>query len=1385
MAVPIQVTPISQFDPHGEASSTSQRWEKWCKGFARFAAAAGVTDDGQKHMLFLHSAGPEVQDVFDTLQEDGEQTYANALRMLTEYFTPMRNSAYSRHVFRKEKQKEGETVGQYITRLRTLIKVCDYRDDQIHEFIRDQVVEGCKSHRLRTKLLARRQLTLDNVIDMATAMEASEHEASQMDGDRSDKAFTISHQNRGGYRGRGRARGRGHQVNSRVLKCWGCGKAYPHDGGESSCPAFNEECHKCHRTGHFQKFCKVEQTSHGQSRGRWRGRGHGHGRGRVHEVSSDTRENNPDNSSEDYDYVFSVENEVHTIGGESKGVPPKFKITFPTNIEIVMTADSAATCSLIDEKTYNNNLSHVSLEGVRTGIKAYGGTQIQTKGYFHETVSCKGKSVREVFFVVRGHSGCLLSVKASKALKLIKVADHVCNAVNADMYPSVFEGVGKLKDIEIDLHINESVPPVASRHRRIPFHQREKVQKEIQYLLDNDIIERAEGPTPWVSNIVVVPKPKRPGEVRICVDMREPNRAVMRERHPSPVIDDLVERLDGAKVFSRIDLRSGYHQLLLSERSRYITTFSTHIGLFRYKRLNFGICSASEVFQKTIEDVLSGIDGVFNISDDIFIFGKGEDAYKAHDVALDQVLHRLQEKGLTANRSKCEFRKPEMEFFGMMFSGSGTSPDEKKVEALVKLSAPTSVSEVQSLLGMTNYLARFIPGYSTITAPIRKLTVKTQEFEWGSEQESAFKKLKSILSSSPVVSFFDVSKETELIVDASPVGLGAMLVQYDKKRNPSVVAYGSRALTSVEMRYKSQLEREALAVVWACEYFHVYILGAPVKIITDHQPLVTLYGNPSAKLPLRLERWGMRLLPYQPVVEYRRGKDNPSDYMSRHPIESEESSREILVAEEYVNFIAAERIPKAMTVSEVIDATNVDATLCAVKDLLLTDRWAMMETKYASDPSVDYEALQAYSKVGNQLTVAEDGLVLKGHKIAIPEKLQKHVVQLAHEGHQGLVKTKALIREKVWFPRIERLVEETLNQCIACKSSYDPKTREPLIMTELPTRKWSCLAADFYGPLPSGDYLLVVLDEYSRFPEVEVIRSLSARTVIPVFDKIFASRGTPDKLKTDNGTPFQSEEFKKFADHLGFIHRKITPYWPEANGTVERFMRNIGKVCKCAQVEGKPWLQELYRFLRNYRATPHSSTGVPPATVLNGQSLKIKLPQVTHTENDAVIRNRDIAAKAKMKAYAENRRNIKPSNVCVGDRVLMKNTTQHGKMVPKFQPKPFEVVQKKGSMIVAQRGHELKARNSCHFQKVTTSVNPLIEPMNPAFLDIDAEPPMDATFNLVPTPPSTPRAQQNPVIRENPSPKPQVHSPLSRPQRSRTTPKHLKDFEVKLPSFGK
>ncbi|KAJ8346728.1 hypothetical protein SKAU_G00281290 [Synaphobranchus kaupii] len=462
--------------------------------------------------------------------------------------------------------------------------------------------------------------------------------------------------------------------------------------------------------------------------------------------------------------------------------------------------------------------------------------------------------------------------------------------------------------------------------------------------------------------------------------MHLPNLAIQRERPITPTIDDLIHDLNGAVVFSKLELNAGYHQLELHPDSRYITTFTTHTGLWRYTRLNFGISSAAEVFQNTIQQMLEGIPNVRNISDDILVYGKTQEE---NDRSLKAVFERLRKKNLTLNEEKCEYSKPKLEFFGYVFSKSGISADPKKISAI---------------------------------QTYRPLLIPTD----------------------------------------------------DKEEH--IVAYASHALIGVEQRY-SQTEREALAIIWACEHFHLYLYGSHFTVITDHKPLELNFNSPKSTPPARLERWRLRLQPYSFTVKYKAGKDNPADYMSRHPVQGEPPQRASRMAEEYVSFIVDHTLPKAMTLEMVQEETMKDPTLQEVIRLLDTGLWPNKSCESHSNDRVNYNDLRALFRLRNELTLNSGAnILLRGTKLVLPTSLRQKAVDLAHTGHSGIVKTKQLIREKVWFPGIDGMAEKAIQHCIPCQAVTEEHQMEPLQMSELPKAPWLEVSIDFTSPYPSGDY---------------------------------------------------------------------------------------------------------------------------------------------------------------------------------------------------------------------------------------------------------------------------------------------------------------------------
>ena len=495
-------------------------------------------------------------------------------------------------------------------------------------------------------------------------------------------------------------------------------------------------------------------------------------------------------------------------------------------------------------------------------------------------------------------------------------------------YSTVFEGQGKLTNQQIKLHIRYDVKPILQPQCRIPYHMRKEVSTELQKLVEQDIIEEViNQPTPWISPIVCMPK--KDGGTRICVDMRETNQAIERERHVMPTLQDFRAEVNGSKFFSKIDLKQAYHQLELEPESRFITTFTTHDGLFRYKRLNYGTCSTAEIFQNVLEKNLRDIRGVKNIADDIIIHGK---TWHAHDEALENCLKRLETLNLKAKGEKCCFLQKEITFYGLMFTAEGTRPDPERINKLVNVARPTNASEVRSFLGMANTCHEYIPNYAIITAPLRELTKKNTIFEWKLPQQKAFEQLKKKLTQAPVMAYYDTTKRSLVIVDGSPQGISAILAQRERQGQPyKIISYASRALSPVERRY-SQTDIEGLSLVWGIEHFRMFLLGSEFDVITHHGALEAIFNNPRSNPPARIQRWMMKLQLYNFRVIYQKGLLNEADYLSRHPHSPTYTvPEEEQMAEEYVNYIVKHTIPKSMTIEDITEATSRDPVLVKVR----------------------------------------------------------------------------------------------------------------------------------------------------------------------------------------------------------------------------------------------------------------------------------------------------------------------------------------------------------------------------------------------------------------------------------------------------------------------
>lgn len=390
-------------------------------------------------------------------------------------------------------------------------------------------------------------------------------------------------------------------------------------------------------------------------------------------------------------------------------------------------------------------------------------------------------------------------------------------------------------------------------------------------------------------------------------------------------------------------------------------------------------------------------------------------------------------------------------------------------------------------------------------------------------------------------------------------------------------------------------------------------------------------------------------------------------------------------------------VAKSITHDEIIKATIEDEEL---QELIRRIRG--VKTNAVKRKS------QAYDAIFHELSVTNENVVLRQNNIVIPSSLRERVISIAHDGHQGKSKTKSLLRTKVWFPGLDKMVDDFIEKCQACEINQPKTYFEPLQMSKMPESPCCNVAIDFYGPTPSNTKLLVLYDEYSRYAIIEEISSERADVVIPILHKICMTIGIPATIKSDNGPPFTSQDFSKFCLQYGINHRLITPYWPRANGEVERFNKNIKKAIKNASATNTNWLKEVYNFLGSYLATPHCSTGIPPAQLIlkfNNTTRLINLNNKREFEKSSIdqqaIQN-DLQSKSKMEKYGNQHLEAKESQLKIGQHVLYEEPKRafKGKHKTKRVVDTFVITQIKGTMITAKsiNTNKIVTRNSSCFK---------------------------------------------------------------------------------------
>lgn len=442
-----------------------------------------------------------------------------------------------------------------------------------------------------------------------------------------------------------------------------------------------------------------------------------------------------------------------------------------------------------------------------------------------------------------------------------------------EQYSKRFNGLGKLPG-QFSIKMKDDYIGVIQPNRRIPFGLYDRLKVTLSNLEQRGIISKVDYPTEFVNALIIVEKPN--GNLRLCIDPKQLNNQIQREHYMIPTSDDISSRLVHKKVFTVIDLREGFWQVELDEKSSDLCCFNSPFGRFKFNLMPFGIYVAPEVFHKKMSQIFGVIDGVEVYFDDLIVAAETE---IEHDKILREVMQVAEKYNVTFNVDKLQYKEKSVHFMGHLFSADGVRPDPKHVEAIKQLKTPTDKTSLLSVLGLFKYVAKFVENMSTITAPLRELTKDNVPFEWNEEHEDAFNKLKAVIASEPILAYYDKKKQCIIQADASKDGLGCCLLQ-----DGHPIAFSSRALTKAEQRY-AQIEKELLAVVFASEKFHQFVYGQKIKVLSDHKPLVSIMKKDINKVSTRLQRMLLRLLKYDIEMEYLPGKEMYiADALSRNYI---------------------------------------------------------------------------------------------------------------------------------------------------------------------------------------------------------------------------------------------------------------------------------------------------------------------------------------------------------------------------------------------------------------------------------------------------------------------------------------------------------------------
>lgn len=718
----------------------------------------------------------------------------------------------------------------------------------------------------------------------------------------------------------------------------------------------------------------------------------------------------------------------------------------------------------------------------------------------------------------------------------------------------------------IKMHIRTTTDqPVYCKPYRLSYKEGEIVNDKVQDLLDAGIIR--ESVSEYASPVILVKK--KGGDYRLCVDYRALNARTVKDRYPLPHIEDQVSRLSGKCFFTTLDLAQGYYQVPIDEDSISKTAFVTPLGQYEFLKMPFGLANAPAVFSRLIQMTLGKVShDIALYLDDVMI---PTVSVEVGLELLEQVLELLSRANLKLNLKKCAFLKNTATYLGHEISAGTIQPGLAKINCVAKYKRPRNVHEIRQFIGLTSYFRKFIEGFALIARPLTELTKKDVEWQWGPDQEQAFHMLKQRLIERPVLGIYDQDAKTELHTDASKLGLGGILMQYQNDGSLKPIAYFSRVCTREESLYHSY-ELETLAVVESLKRFRIYLIGIPVKVVTDCAALRTTLTKKD--LISRIARWWFTIQEFDIEIEYRPGERmRHVDALSRNPVSS-----------------------------HVLMIDNSDWLLT----LQMQDENIQNILTQLREPNVSPNISNNY--------VAKEGILyrktLLGEKFVIPKLAKYGLLKKYHDeiGHPGFDKCEQTIKAQFWFPKMTRFIRKYTNSCLQCafgKGNHGMLEAElhPIEKVAVPMHT---LHADHLGPFiktrKGHTYVLVVIDSFTKFVFAKAAKNCSSVESIRLLKEIFTQFGNPIRIITDRGKAFTSRYFKQFTEAMQLKHVLNAIASPRSNGQVERVNRTLLNGLNTMSESECTWDNKLADVVWGINNTPNATTGCTPFSLMFGHS---------------------------------------------------------------------------------------------------------------------------------------------------------------------------------------